>query len=298
MSDPLSDVVRLLRPQAVFANVISGKGAWAVRYAKFGLPSFCIVLAGRARLSVDGHPSVWIGVGDFVLLPTTPAFTLSSAAPAPPVHLDPHEVASGRGEVRYGERSGEPDMRSVGGAFLFDSANHRLLVSLLPALVHIRDSPRLSQLVTMVGEESADARPGSDYMKSRLMELLLIEAMRATAAGGAPSGLLRGLGDAQIARALTQIHGKVEHAWTVEQLAAIATLSRSAFFEHFTELVGVAPMQYLLSWRMEVAKRLLRDDGMSVAEVATRVGYGSSSAFSVAFSRHVGESPSGWARMA
>jgi len=256
------------------------------------------VLAGRARLSVDGHPSVWIGVGDFVLLPTTPAFTLSSAAPAPPVHLDPHEVASGHGEVRYGERSGEPDMRSVGGAFLFDAASHGLLVSMLPALVHIRDSPRLSQLVTMVGEESADARPGSDYMKSRLMELLLIEAMRATAAGGAPSGLLRGLGDAQIARALTQIHGKVEHAWTVEQLAAIATLSRSAFFEHFTELVGVAPMQYLLSWRMEVAKRLLRDDGMSVAEVATRVGCGSSSAFSVAFSRHVGESPSGWARMA
>jgi len=296
LSDPLSEVVHLLRPRAIFANVISGKGDWAVRYGKYGLPSFCIVLSGSALLTVDGHDPLSIGAGDFVLLPTTPAFTLSSLLPAPPVFLDPKAVASGRGELRYGQQNGPPDMQSLGGAFLFDSADPSLLVSLLPEVVHIRDSARLSQLVAMVREESAEGRPGSEYMKSRLVELLLVEAMRASAAGGAPPGLLKGLGDAQLSRALTAMHARVNHAWTVEQLASSAALSRSAFFERFTRLVGVAPMEYLLSWRMEIAKRLLRDDALSVSEVATRVGYGSSSAFSVAFSRHVGTSPSRYAQ--
>ena len=89
MTDPLSEVVRLLRPRAAFANVITGKGNWAVRYTEYGLPSFCIVLDGSCELRVDGHEPIAIGAGDFVLLPTTPAFTLSSFVPAPPVQLDP-----------------------------------------------------------------------------------------------------------------------------------------------------------------------------------------------------------------
>src|SRR5262245_53890491 len=101
MSDPLSEVVRLLRPRAVFANIISGKGNWAVRYSEYGRPSFCIVLDGSSRLAVDGHAPITISAGDFVLLPATPAFTLSSFVPAPPVHLDPEKVAGGRSELRY-----------------------------------------------------------------------------------------------------------------------------------------------------------------------------------------------------
>jgi len=297
MSDPLSEVVRLLRPRAVFANVISGKGSWAVRYSEYGKPSFCIVLDGRCLLAIDGHEPVAIGAGDFVLLPTTPAFTLSSFAPAPLVHLDPDQIAGGQGELRYGEPEGEPDMRSLGGAFVFDCVDPGLLVSLLPIVVHVQGSVRLSQLVQMVGEESADPKPGSEFMRSRLVELLLVEAMRAAAAGSAPPGLLRGLGDERLARALRQLHAQVERPWTIDQLAKIAALSRSVFFERFTRRVGVAPMAYLLAWRMAIAKELLRADGLAVSEVAERVGYGSTSAFSVAFARHVGQSPSRYARM-
>jgi AraC-like DNA-binding protein len=92
------------------------------------------------------------------------------------------------------------------------------------------------------------------------------------------------------------MHARIDHSWSIDQLANIATLSRSAFFDRFTRLVGVAPMEYLLAWRMEVAKGLLRDDELAVFEVAERVGYGSSSAFSVAFNRHVGQPPSRYAR--
>jgi AraC-like DNA-binding protein len=292
MSDPLSDIVRLLHPRAVFANVISGKGNWAVRYCEYGQPGFCIVLEGSALLAVDGHAPVAIGTGDFVLLPTTPAFTLSSFVPAPPVFIDPKAVPGGQGELRHGEQDGAPDMRSLGGAFLFDSADAGLLVSLLPAVVHVQGAGRLMQLVQMVGEECRDRKPGSDYMLSRLVQLLLVEAMRWTTAQAAPPGLLRGLGDERLAMALKRIHARIDHAWSVGELAQAAALSRSTFFERFTRTVGVPPMEYVLAWRMEVAKALLRRSGLSVAEVAERVGYGSTSAFSVAFSRQVGAPPS------
>ncbi|WP_201314936.1 AraC family transcriptional regulator [Dyella sp. EPa41] len=296
MSDPLSEVVRLLRPRAVFANPISGKGSWAVRYGDFGEPSFCIVLAGGARLAVDGHEPINLQAGDFVLLPTTPAFTLSSHSPAPPVHLDPRQIAGGVSELRYGEPHGPPDMRSLGGSFLFDDANPALLVSLLPRVVHVQGSTRLSQLVRMVGEEVADQKPGADFVLARLVELLLVDAMREVSSTSAPPGLLRGLGDERLAPALRQMHARIDLPWSVEQLSRVAALSRSAFFERFNRLVGVAPMEYLLAWRIEVAKGLLRDGELSVAEIASRVGYASASAFSVAFSRHAGMPPGKYAR--
>jgi len=296
MGDPLSQVVRLLQPRAVFANAISGKGNWAVRYSRYGLPSFCIVLKGSALLQVDGHAPITISAGDFVLLPTTPGFTLSSLLPGPSIQLDPNVVATRRSELRYGTRGGTPDMRSLGGSFQLDCANPGLLVSLLPELVHVRGSPRLSQLVRMVGEESAGHEPGSEFMLSRLAELLLVQAMRSTTSGSAPPGLLRGLGDERLARALTRMHAQIERPWTVNQLASIAALSRSTFFERFTRVVGATPMEYLLSWRMQIARQLLRGHELSIAEISERVGYGSPSAFSVAFSRQVGQSPGRYAR--
>lgn len=294
-TDPLSEVVRLLQPQAAFANIISGKGNWAVRYGEYGRPSFCIMLEGGCQLSVHGHEPLALNAGDFVFLPATPAFTLSSFVPTPPVLLDPNEVARDRRELRYGEQHGTPDMRSLGGAFMFGSPDAKLLVSLLPGIVHVRDSVRLRLLVDMVGEESSQRHPGSEYVLSRLAELLLVEAMRSSSAGNAPPGLLRGLGDARIAPALAAMHARVDHAWTIADLAKIAALSRSAFFDRFNRLVGAAPMDYLLAWRMEIAKSLLRANKLSVSEIAGQVGYGSSSAFSVAFSRHVGLAPSVYA---
>jgi len=269
MSDPLSEVVRLLRPRAAFANTISGKGNWAVRYSEYGHPSFCIVLEGSCLLAVDGHEPITISAGDFVLLPTTPAFTISSFAPAPPVYMNPNDVAGGTKELRYGDRKGRADMRSLGGSFHFDCADPGLLVALLPKVVHVQGSTRLSQLVGMVGEESADAKPGSEFMLSRLVELLLVEAMRSASTGSAPPGLLRGLGDERLARALRRMHADISRAWTVAHLSKIAAWSRSTFFERFTRTVGVSPMEYLLGWRMELAKELLLTAGLSAASLCT-----------------------------
>jgi transcriptional regulator GlxA family with amidase domain len=162
--------------------------------------------------------------------------------------------------------------------------------------VHVRGVERLSLLVRLVAEESGERRSGRDLVLSRLVEVLLIEALRCTSTDEAPPGLLRGLADPRLAPAIRQMHAHVARSWTVPQLAKAAALSRSTFFERFTRAVGLSPMEYLLAWRMAVARDLLRREDLGITEVAERVGYASASTFSTAFSRHVGQPPRRYAR--
>jgi AraC-like DNA-binding protein len=298
MVDPLAEIIALLRPRAVFSKGISGAGRWGVRYTEFGQPSFCAVIEGRCLLAVDGEDAVALEAGDFVLLPATPSFTISGFEPIKPMLLDPKIAAEAAGEVRHGRRGGRPDVRMLGGYFTFDSPDAALLVRLLPALVHIRGVERLSLLVGMVGEETSEQKAGRELVLARLVELLLIEALRSRPGDNTPPGLLRGLADARLAAALRHMHGDFARSWTVAKLAKKVALSRSAFFERFTRAVGLPPMEYLLAWRMAVAKDLLRREDIGLAELAERVGYGSASTFSTAFSRHVGQPPSRYARSA
>jgi AraC-like DNA-binding protein len=298
MVDPLSEVITMLRPRTVFTKGISGAGAWAVRYTDFGQPSFCTVIAGSCRLAVDGEAPVTLAAGDFVLLPATPGFTMSGFEPATPRHVDPKLAAAPEGEVRHGRQAGPPDVQLMGGGFLFDSPDAGLLVSLLPGMLHLRGAERLAMLVAFLGEESTDERPGRDLVLSRLVDVMLVETLRSAPHGDTPPGLLRGLGDARLAMAIRAMHGDPARPWTVAELAATAALSRSAFFERFTRAVGLPPMEYLLAWRMAIAKDLLRRGDAGISEVAERVGYGSASTFSTAFSRHVGHAPGRFARSA
>jgi AraC-like DNA-binding protein len=296
MGDPLSEVITLLQPRTVFSKRISGAGRWGVRYSAFGQPSFCAVLEGRCRLAVDGERVLTLEAGDFVLLPATPGFTMSGFEPVRPERIDPKLAAGQTGEVRHGTRGGRPDVRLLGGYFVFASPDAGLLVSLLPALLHVRGVERLSLLVQLVGDESLAQRSGRELVLSRLVEVLLIEALRSTAGDDAPPGLLRGLADVQLAPALRQMHRQLARPWTMAQLAKTAALSRSTFFERFTRTLGLPPMEYLLTWRMAVARDLLRRHDLGISEVAERVGYASASTFSTAFSRHVGQPPSRYAR--
>lgn len=296
MIDPLSNVIELLQPRAIFSKGISGSGAWAVRYAPFGQPSFCAVLEGRCRLEVVGEEPIVLQEGDFVLLPATPGFTMSSLEAAQPVDIDPRASATSTEPLHHGTPGVAPDVRLLGGYFVFGSPDADLLVSLLPALVHVRGLERLALLVRLVREESLEGKSGCDLVLARLVEILLIEALRSSQREDSPPGLLRGLADPRLAIALRHIHGDLARPWTVATLAKEAAMSRSAFHDRFASAVGLAPMGYLLAWRMVVAKSLLRQPDTGVAEVAERVGYGSASTFSTAFSRHVGHSPGRWAR--
>lgn len=298
MIDPLSDIIALLRPRTVFTKGISGAGRWGVRYGTFGHPSFCVVIEGACRLAVDGQAALTLEAGDFVLLPTTPGFVLSGFEPVIPVLLDPHAAAQASGEVRHGREDGPPGVRILGGYFVFDSEDSDLLVSLLPQQVHVRGVERLSVLVKLLIEEAAERRSGRDLVLGRLVEILLVELLRLTQAPDASPGLLRGLDDARLAQAIRQIHADPGRPWTMAELAREAALSRSAFFDRFTRSVGVPPMEYLLAWRMALAKDMLRHGEIDIAEIAERVGYASASTFSTAFSRHVGQPPGRFSKRA
>ncbi|MBT9292966.1 AraC family transcriptional regulator [Prosthecodimorpha staleyi] len=296
MNDPLSDIIGLLQPQAVFTKGISGAGRWGVRYGDFGHPSFAIMIEGSCRLAVDGQAELNLHAGDFVLLPTTPGFTMSGFEPVTPVSMDPHVAAAATGEVRHGRQDGPADVRILGGYFIFANEDSGLLLSLLPDLIHVGGVERLSTLVKLLIDEAASDRSGRSLVLTRLVEILLVEALRLTQTADAPAGLLRGLGDARLAEAIRQMHSDPARPWTMADLARKAALSRSAFFDRFVRHVGVPPMEYLMAWRMALARNLLRRQEIGIAVVAERVGYGSASTFSTAFTRYVGQPPGRYAR--
>jgi AraC-like DNA-binding protein len=295
MSDPLTDVVGLLQPSATHSKLVLAAGAWAVHRSDEGRPFYCVVLEGVCRLTVAGRDPIRLAKGDFVLVPAAHDFTNSSLEPPPPgASRPPVEVSPG--VMRVGDPDAPPDVRVLVGHCAFGSPDADLLVSLLPQVIHVRGEGRLTTLVELVNAETRDRRPGRDVILARLLEVLLIEALRSTAGPAAPPGLLRGLADERLAAALRRMHERPTESWTVAQLAKAAALSRSTFFERFRREVGVTPMDYLLGWRMALAKDLLRRESASVAQVAEHVGYSSASTFSVAFARHVGRPPAQYAR--
>jgi len=223
---------------------------------------------------------------------------MSSLEPPPRGVETEAPIALGNSEFRISVPGSPIDARMVAGHCSFGSPDAALLVSLLPQLVHVRGEQRLATLVQLAREETREQRPAREVVLSRLLEVLLIEALRSTAVTSASRGLVRALSDCRLAAAIRGMHEQPTHAWTVAELAKEAALSRSPFFERFSRAVGIAPMEYLLTWRMAIAKDLLRRNEGRVAEIAQRVGYSSASTFSVAFTRHVGRPPTQYAREA
>jgi AraC-like DNA-binding protein len=296
MVDPLADVVALLRPAARFSKQVSGAGRWRIRRSDAGQPFYCAVLEGSCSIALDEQPAVLLQAGDFVLVPAAHTVSMASAN-APPEDVLSTPVALGEGLFRIGAQEGRPDLRILAGHCTFESPDASLLVSLLPRLIHVRDAPRLATLVQLLGDESRERRPARDVVLERLLEVLLIEALRSPGEQAAVSpGLAQGLADPRLSMAIRALHADPTRPWTVAAMAKEAALSRSMFFARFQAKVGMPPMEYLLAWRMALAKDLLRRRAGAVSEIAGRVGYGSASTFSVAFTRHVGRSPTQFAR--
>lgn len=295
--DPLSDIITLLRPSAAVSKPISGKGRWGVRYAAHDAPGFTIVLVGNAWLTFEGEMPLRLAQGDFLLLPTTPAFSLSSE---PGVGCDPVEPRAEA--VRHGEQEGEPDFVALGGSFTFERVNTPLLLSLLPDRIHIPaadgKATRFGRLIAMLAEECTNDAPGKDLMLRRMLDALLIEALRSRSVGedAAVAGLLNGMNDRALARVLQVIHADVRAGWTVAGLAAIAGMSRSAFSSRFGEVMGCAPIEYLARWRMALAKQALVEGAKSLGRIAEEIGYESASAFSTAFRKRLGCPPGRFAK--
>jgi AraC-like DNA-binding protein len=293
--DPLAEVVLLLQPIARFSKLVEGAGSWRIRRPNIGEPFYCAVLEGRCRLTVDEHPAMTLEAGDFVLIPAGHSLVSESFAP-PAGHAAKPPIEMSEGHFRVGKQDGPADLRMCVGHCSFGSPDAELLVHLLPRIIHVRAEQRLAVLVQMLGEEMRSARLARELVLERLLEVLLIEALRCGDSATTTPGLAQGLADERLACALREFHAHPERPWTMVELAREAALSRSAFFARFSRTVGLAPMEYVTAWRMAIAKRLLRDNDLQIAQIAERVGYSSASTFSAAFARQVGTSPARYGR--
>jgi len=293
--DALSSLVALLKPQAVAATIVRGAGRWGVRYAEFGHPGYALVLQGTCWLAADGFPATTLEPGDFVLFPATPAFTLACDAAAEPKPIPPVPSGNQLDEIFHGDPAQEPQATLLGGYFTFDPVNAPLLLNLLPGMLHVRASDPgiggVAPVVELIKREVLEKRAGQSLVLSRLVEILLVEALRSAPAERTTTGLLAGLRDPRLAAALRAIHTQMDEPWTLVSLARVSGMSRSAFADRFARVIGATPLSYLLQWRLASAKSLLATQQVSVAEAALAVGYESASGFSTAFSRETGQSP-------
>ena len=293
-ADPLAEIVTLLQPSASFSKLVEYAGRWRIRRDVEGKPVFFAVLEGECRVVLAGQPPIVVRAGDFVLSPSTHDQVVESVDP-PPHGFDMTPAEIGEGRFQVGRSDEAVNLRMQVGLCSFASPDAGLLVSLLPAMIVARE-PRLALLLQLVGDETRQSRPGRELVLERLLEVLLIEALRCgTDVSSAPS-VPRGLSDDRLAPALRAMHVRPAHDWTVAELASEAAMSRSAFFARFSRVIGTPPMEYLLIWRMALAKRLLRTRELAIEHVASQVGYGSASTFSTAFTRHVGMPPTRYAK--
>lgn len=296
MADPFSEIISLLRPQASYSKLSHAAGPFRVRRDDVNEAFYASVLSGRTCLEIAGNEPLELAAGDFVLIPAAKTFTFSSMDPPPPNELFSHPVEGADGIFRLGPPDAEPEVQQLIGHCTFASPDAELLVSLLPDLVVVRGEGRLAALTGLVRDEARANRPARDVIVEHLLRVLLIEAFRSGADPGATAGLLRGLADLRIGPTLRAMHAAPAYNWTVPELAKEAGLSRSAFFTRFELIMGRPPMGYLLNWRMTLAKHMLRAGGRSIAEISAKTGYGSSSAFSTAFTRYVGSPPARYAK--
>jgi AraC-like DNA-binding protein len=266
---------------------------WGLSMAECQNITFHFVAAGRCWLeSAEGRRE--LTVGDLVLFPRGARHRLLGDPDVPSAWLlelplpDQQEAAS---YLSHGG-GGEPALVLCGGA-AFDPPDQPL-VNQLPDLMTLGDDGGwVGATLTLMGLEAAEPRPGGETVITRLCDILIIRAVREWLATSpdAQHGWLGALRDPHISRALREIHDEPERPHTVASLAAIAHMSRAAFAARFTELAGVSPMAYVTRHRMRIATELLRDRRLTPSEVAHRVGYGSVAAFSRAYKRTTGVTP-------
>jgi AraC-like DNA-binding protein len=311
--DALSDVLGAVRlTGAVFFDVLASE-PWVAAtprgteivsqifpHAEHLIPYHAVV-SGSCWVMVPGEEPLQLATGDVVMFPHGHAHVLSSAPgmrgkPDLALYRRPDES-----HLPFSLSLGEDGAKSthiVCGYLGCDARPYNPLLMALPNAIHVRDSASgsLRAYVQLALAESKESRIGGECVLGRLSELLFVEVVRryAEALATERTDWLSGLRDPSIGAAITALHREPQRDWTVQSLAREAGLSRSVLAERFNAFVGCPPMQYLASWRMQLAANELRSGTDSVATIANRVGYESEAAFSRAFTKSMGQPPSSW----
>jgi len=281
---------------------------------------FHIATRGTCFLSWGSVAPIMLEAGDVVVFARGTQHVLASAPGIAPVPIkDIYRPAADHVTVLQHGGSG-PESRFICG-FLHSDQRFAPLLDAVPSLIcmRVRDGALILESYTESGrhakpmrleepphfwqaavsqlvQEASGTHSGNRALLARLSELLFLEVLRWQLAylGGANTGWLAGLSDPHVGRTLSLMHGDPARGWTVDDLARESGMSRAALAKRFVELVGQSPIQYLAGWRMHLARSLLRESNIAIAQLAAQVGYQSEAAFSRAFRRTVGMPPAAW----
>lgn len=274
--DPLSQILHLLKFDVSVYHNAKVCGNWRIAEHKLGSTCFHIVMTGNLLLDVPGLFKGMLNSGDLVIFPRELSHTMTPVAvvEGEQRHLDYLEAANIDGT---GLLCASVQFRHQGSRYLLDA---------LPPAFVIRYDPSnywLKSLLDIFLAENLSAGPASKVIFDRLSELLFIYAFRQYL-NEHPSevGMLGLYSHARLARVVAAIHEQPEREWTLDEMAQVAAMSRTAFAEKFKSVSGWTAGQYVTWWRMQLAWSML-SDGKDSAEVASRVGYKSESAFSRIF---------------
>ncbi|MDB5566343.1 MAG: transcriptional regulator, AraC family [Tardiphaga sp.] len=293
-SDALSDVLSLVKAKSVVSAGLRTGGDWSMRFPPPDGIKFNAVAEGACWLAMDGLAPVRLETGDVFLMTGQRTFVIASDLALPPIDGIAAFRTAVNGFAQYGDGG---DVLLIAGRVKLDRAHGALLLDALPPLVHVRaaspEAATLRWLLDQLTGELAVDRPGASLAIDQLAQLMFVQTLRAHLAGPAEmaNGWLRALGDARLAPAIQMIHGDPARPWKLGELARAAAMSRTSFALRFKTVVGVAPLAYLLGWRMRLAERALRDSDAPLSSVALSLGYTSESAFSNAFKRTTGSAP-------
>jgi AraC-like DNA-binding protein len=299
-TDPLGEALHFLRMNGAFYCRSELSAPWGMTMMPMpGYIWFHVVTSGRFWLDAGADGPTLLQAGDLGLVPHGEGHVLRSepgvAVPGV-LELEREEVSDRYEILRHG--GGGAPTTLICGAVRFDHPAARNLVDILPPLLHVEaaSSPELEWMqstLRLMAAEAKELRPGGEAIITRLGDILVVQAIRSwiETDPASKSGWLGALQDRQIGRAISLIHRDPARDWTVASLADELAMSRSAFAARFTELVDEPAMQYVTRWRMQIAVSSLREEGATVAELASRLGYRSEAAFARAFKRVIGVPP-------
>jgi AraC-like DNA-binding protein len=265
------------------------------------LIAYHYIVSGTVFLSIADSPPVPACGGDIVLLPRNDRHALGSAHGLRPTVIDHLIQAPGGTRPATLQFGGGGEETHVVCGYLGCDVPDNPLVAALPAIMKldVREDAGgewIGASFQRAAQEFATGGMGSTTVLSKLAELLFVEAVRRylTTLPAGQTGWLAGLRDRIVGRALALLHGQAGRHWTTEELAQQVGLSRSAFAQRFTALVGMPPMRYLAHWRLQLAAVRLRESPRAIAQIANDVGYESEAAFSRAFKKAFGVTPGAW----
>jgi AraC-like DNA-binding protein len=314
--DALSDILKVARLSGgVFFNA-EFSAPWCI--AAQMAPEVCAPFLGPAdhvipyHYVVDGEMQVAIpnrqpqslGSGELVLFPHNESHLIGSDVSLSPVSAATVILGADNRIVRTVRHGGGGDAAHMVCGFLGCDRDLMLpIVSTLPPslILKVDETPAadwIRSTFQYAAHEVAGGQTGSTAVLSKLSELLFVEAVQhyVRSMPEGQTGWLAGLRDPAVAQALALMHGDMARAWSVEELARKAGLSRSGLAERFTRVVGVAPMHYLADWRLQVAGQKLKDSSDPLVRIAEQAGYESEAAFSRAFKKKFGAAPATWRR--